>query len=121
MTILLLQIKCATLFVTHYPAVVELADLYPQRMAVYHMGYLLDEETDHELVLLYTLTAGQCPSSFGLNVARLAGIPADVIETARIRSEAFQRSSSSCDLTRKEFRRMFLTLPGGSVVFDDEN
>lgn len=93
----MIQIKCVTLFVTHYPAVVQLADLYPDRISSHHMGYLLDEDTEGEsqLVLLYSLTAGQCPSSFGLNVARLAGVPPDVIDNAKKKSEAFRRSFES--------------------------
>lgn len=38
-----LQTKCITLFVTHYPAVVQLENDIPS-VANYHMGYLLESE-----------------------------------------------------------------------------
>lgn len=46
----------------------------------------VDEKT---LVFLYTLISGKCPKSFGLNVARLAGIQPSIIEGARLKSESF--------------------------------
>jgi DNA mismatch repair protein MSH6 len=40
----------------------------------------LDEST---ITFLYTLGEGVCPKSFGINVARLAGLPEDVLSNAR--------------------------------------
>jgi len=83
--------------VTHYPAVVQLADRFPQNVANRHMGYILDKSEDSEggnqdedvLVFLYTLTEGACPKSFGLNVARLAGLEKEIIHRARIKADYF--------------------------------
>lgn len=36
--------NCLTLFVTHYPAVVQLENDVPMHVANYHMGYLLNED-----------------------------------------------------------------------------
>ena len=38
---LVTQIKCVTLFVTHYPAVVELAEIFPENVVNFHMDYLV--------------------------------------------------------------------------------
>lgn len=38
-----LQVKCMTLFVTHYPPLCELEHLYPQHVGNYHMAFLLNE------------------------------------------------------------------------------
>jgi len=38
-----LQVKCLTLFVTHYPPLCELELLYPQHVGNYHMAFLLNE------------------------------------------------------------------------------
>lgn len=43
--LVVLQVKCLTLFVTHYPAVVQLQSDIPNNIANYHMGYLLEDGT----------------------------------------------------------------------------
>ncbi|EFX62419.1 putative DNA mismatch repair ATPase Msh3, partial [Daphnia pulex] len=88
------QTKCITLFVTHYPVIVQLEDEFPGHVANYHMGYILESEKadnadcdEEALVFLYTLTPGNSPKSFGLNVARLAGIPSSITDRAKLKSE----------------------------------
>jgi DNA mismatch repair ATPase MutS len=39
---------------------------------------------------LYTLGDGPCPKSFGVNVARLAGLPDDVLQKAKAVSSLFE-------------------------------
>lgn len=38
-----LQVRCLTLFVTHYPPLCELEKLYPCYVRNYHMAFLLNE------------------------------------------------------------------------------
>ena len=40
-----------------------------------------------EVTFLYELTAGRAPRSYGLNVARLAAVPAPVLKAARLQAE----------------------------------
>lgn len=94
---LLTQTRCITLFVTHYPILVQLADRYPESIANSHMGYFLEKSSTHidspdddRLVFLYNLCEGACPQSFGINVARLAGIQTHVLHKARAKSKFFQ-------------------------------
>lgn len=42
------------------------------------------------MTFLYKLSAGSSPRSYGINVARLAGLPAAVIELALKQSRAFE-------------------------------
>lgn len=91
------QTRCITLFVTHYPILVQLADRYPESIANSHMGYFLEKSSTHidspdddRLVFLYNLCEGACPQSFGINVARLAGIQTHVLHKARAKSKFFQ-------------------------------
>ena len=42
---LCLQVKCLTLFVTHYPVLSELEQLYPDSVANYHMSFCMLDET----------------------------------------------------------------------------
>ena len=49
-----------------------------------------DAEKKHNITFLYTLGEGPCPKSFGVNVARLAGLPLDVLEKAKAVSSSFE-------------------------------
>ena len=42
-----------------------------------------------QIVFLYKFIEGECPSSFGINVALLAGLPPGVIKTAKLKSLEF--------------------------------
>ncbi|KAF8794799.1 DNA mismatch repair protein Msh3 like protein [Argiope bruennichi] len=83
------EIKCFTLFVTHYPPVVELEKHYPENISVVHMGYILkDNESDDSngietVIFLYNVVSGISKKSYGINVAALAGIPKDVLFEAQ--------------------------------------
>jgi len=48
---------------------------------------------------LYKFIKGECPKSFGLNVARMAGMPLLVLEKAKARSDAFEHNMD--ELTRR--------------------
>ena len=43
------------------------------------------------MIFLYKLKQGVCESSFGINVARIAGLPHEVIKKAKVKSEEFER------------------------------
>ncbi|GJZ90134.1 putative reverse transcriptase domain-containing protein [Tanacetum coccineum] len=43
-----------------------------------------------EVTFLYKLTLGACPKSYGVNVARLAGLPDNVLQKAATKSEEFE-------------------------------
>jgi DNA mismatch repair protein MSH6 len=67
---------CRTLFSTHYHMLTDEFAFHP-KIALYHMASELDEERQR-VVYLYTLAEGAAPSSYGMNVARLAGVPEEV-------------------------------------------
>ena len=50
-----------------------------------------DSENTSNITFLYTLGEGACPKSFGVNVARLAGLPNDVLQKAKNISEQFEK------------------------------
>ncbi|XP_046657804.1 DNA mismatch repair protein Msh3-like isoform X2 [Daphnia pulicaria] len=110
------QTKCITLFVTHYPVIVQLEDEFPGHVANYHMGYILESEKadnvqakcdEEALVFLYTLTPRNSPKSFALNVARLAGIPSSITDRAKLKSESFFTVAESQRTKIAEFKRIF--------------
>ncbi|XP_057719078.1 DNA mismatch repair protein MSH6-like [Arachis stenosperma] len=45
-----------------------------------------------EVTFLYRLTPGACPKSYGVNVARLAGLPTSVLQKAAAKSKEFEAS-----------------------------
>ncbi|MEP7167173.1 MAG: DNA mismatch repair protein MutS [Candidatus Woesebacteria bacterium] len=68
-----------TLFATHYHELQELAELFPTRIQNYHMEVI--EEKDGPR-FVHTLLQGKSTSSFGIAVAKRAGVPEKVIEIA---------------------------------------
>ncbi len=68
-----------TLFATHYHELQDLEKLFPKRIKNYHMS-VADQKG--EPVFLYTLMQGGASHSFGVAVAKLAGIPGEVITKA---------------------------------------
>ncbi len=69
---------CTTLFATHYHELTILASEYAQ---VRNMHMAIHEQRG-EIQFLYTLRAGPASKSYGLHVARLAGLPESVIQRA---------------------------------------
>ncbi|MBM4249361.1 MAG: DNA mismatch repair protein MutS [Euryarchaeota archaeon] len=70
---------CKTLFATHYHQLTELARSLP-RVKNYHMPV---KEAGEEIVFLRKVLPGSVDRSYGIQVARLAGLPRKVTERAR--------------------------------------
>ena len=71
--------KARTLFATHYHELTELGDLLPGVKNV-HVSV---KETPSEIIFLRKVEPGSADKSYGIEVARLAGLPKSVIERAR--------------------------------------
>ena len=71
--------RARTLFATHYHELTELADLLPTVKNV-HVSV---KETPNEIIFLRRVEPGCADKSYGIEVARLAGLPRSVIERAR--------------------------------------
>ncbi len=71
--------RARTLFATHYHELTELADLLPTVKNV-HVSV---KETPNEIIFLRRVEPGSADKSYGIEVARLAGLPRAVIERAR--------------------------------------
>jgi DNA mismatch repair protein MutS len=72
------EIKAKTLFATHYFELTALSDRFPS-VANYNV---LVREWKNELVFLYKIAPGRADRSYGVHVARLAGLPENVIGRA---------------------------------------
>jgi DNA mismatch repair protein MutS len=71
--------RARTLFATHYHELTELGGLLPGVKNV-HVSV---RESGHEIVFLRRVEPGSADKSYGIEVARLAGLPPAVIERAR--------------------------------------
>jgi len=68
-----------TLFATHYHELQALEEKYPKHIKNYHMAVT---EEKGEPIFLHTLLPGGASHSFGVAVAKLAGVPQSVIDKA---------------------------------------
>lgn len=73
------RVRALTLFATHYFEITRLPERLPQVGNV----HLAATEHNDRLVFLHHIQAGPASKSFGLQVAKLAGIPAAVIDSAK--------------------------------------
>ncbi len=73
------EVKCRTLFATHYH---ELTDLANTRDAVVNCNVAVREWND-EIIFLHKILPGPADKSYGIQVARLAGLPKPVLARAR--------------------------------------
>jgi DNA mismatch repair protein MutS len=73
------RVRPRTLFATHYHELTDLADALPG-VANYHV---VVREWHDDIVFLRKVEAGRSDRSYGIQVARLAGLPRDVVTRAR--------------------------------------
>jgi DNA mismatch repair protein MutS len=73
------RIGAKTIFATHYHELTQLGDLLPR---VTNLNVAV-REVGEDIVFLRRLEEGGADRSYGIQVARLAGIPRDVIQRAR--------------------------------------
>lgn len=84
------RVGARTLFATHYHELTLLAD----RLARLKNARVTVRERDGGIVFLHTVEAGAASKSYGIEVARLAGLPAAVIERARAVLRVHERAEA---------------------------
>jgi len=80
------QIGCRTLFATHYHELTELTGTLKQAV---NLNVAVREE-DGDVIFLHRLVDGAADHSYGIHVARLAGVPGTVIDRARVILESLE-------------------------------
>ena len=73
------KIGCLTLFATHYFELTELAERHPKMFN----QHLVTQEINGQLLLLHKIAPGATHRSFGLHVAKMAGLPQDLLAQAQ--------------------------------------
>ncbi|XP_020234813.1 DNA mismatch repair protein MSH6 [Cajanus cajan] len=91
------KVQCRGLFSTHYHrlAVDYLKD---PKVSLCHMACQVGTGIAglDEVTFLYRLTPGACPNSYGVNVARIAGLPSSVLQKAAAKSREFEATYGKC-------------------------
>ncbi len=82
------RIRAKTLFATHYHELTELADRVPG-VRNYHVAV---KESGSNIIFLRKVAPGSANKSYGVEVARLAGLPSAVIQRARQILETHEES-----------------------------
>lgn len=110
------KIQSLTLFVTHYPILAEYEKLYPTNVGNFHMGFIVNEtdtsasdDRKQTITFLYQLVRGMAARSYGLNVARLAGIHHDIIQGAELLSSQLEERIQKRRFQLEAFQNLMLT------------
>ncbi|MHC4623665.1 MAG: DNA mismatch repair protein MutS [Planctomycetota bacterium] len=94
------RIKCRTLFATHYHELTELAELFTNVM---NCNVAVREWMD-EVVFLHKILPGGTDKSYGIHVAKLAGVPRPILERSNEILEelesAFQKEATGEHLSK---------------------
>ncbi|KAA8496452.1 DNA mismatch repair protein Msh3 [Porphyridium purpureum] len=115
------SMQSCCLFVTHYPNVVaQMCRRDVRTCSAMYMAFLQEERESADMppriTFLYRLTAGIADCSYGLNVARLAGLPEDIVQFAGKKSEELER-----DVYRRETCAIVETLLLNAEISPTQN
>ena len=91
------EVKCRTLFATHYH---ELTDLANTREAVTNHNVAV-REWNEEIIFLHKILPGPADKSYGIQVARLAGLPKPVLQRAKAILSHLEMNSTKPDAKEK--------------------
>jgi DNA mismatch repair protein MutS len=94
-----------TLFATHYHELTALEGVIPH---VFTMNIAI-REYNNDIIFLHRLVPGPSDRSYGIEVARLAGVPAPVVQRAKIILTRLERGRSQ---NHKRVAALAMTLPG---------
>ena len=79
--------RCRTLFATHYHEMTQLSD----KLTGVANATVAVKEWEGEVIFLHEVRKGAADRSYGVQVAKLAGLPASVVERARVVLEALEK------------------------------
>lgn len=101
------QFKCRTLVATHYHEMTELASLL-RGVKNYNVAvreYRASDKQDDGIVFLYRILEGGASKSYGIHVAKLAGIPKPIIQRSKEVLDELQRAFAKESRTPQLARR----------------
>lgn len=105
--------RCRTLFATHYHQLTQLAE---ERSSVVNLSVAVREWGD-QILFLHRIVAGGTDRSYGLHVAKLAGIPDEVV--ARAQAILKELESLTPEVERRTARESAASAPADAPRTDD--
>ena len=111
------KIKARTIFATHYHELNVMSSMFPQ-IKNYRVTI---SENDGEIIFLRKVIEGSASKSYGIQVAKMAGLPQSVIKTAQDMMTKMQLDYSR-DLSANKRKNKVPTpeVPQLSLIFDNE-
>jgi DNA mismatch repair protein MutS len=103
------RIRAFTLFATHYFELTSLASVLPATENV----HLAATEHQGQIVFLHSVQPGPASQSYGIQVARLAGVPDTVLNSAQDRLQALEQSQAEQNPHQDD---LFTEPPSGSLI-----
>ncbi len=94
------HVHCKTLFSTHYHEITKLSEKIAQVKNI----HCEVKEEDGEVTFLYKMKEGSMDRSYGVNVAKLAGLPDDIINRANELLQSLENQSKIHDSQIKEIK-----------------
>ena len=111
------NIKARTIFATHYHEL----NVMPQVIPSIKNYRITISENDGEIVFLRKVVEGSASKSYGIQVAKMAGLPKSVVESAENIMVKMQKDFSK-DLSKgKSAKNIQANVPQLSLIFDKEN
>ncbi len=111
------RIHPKTLFATHYHELTEL-DMTMERIKNFHVSVKEDKDT---IVFLRKIISGPSDQSYGIHVAKLAGIPKTVIERAKeILFNLEKKELDATGIPRISYRSSQQPDPGQMLLFEED-
>lgn len=110
------QVKAKTLFATHYHELIAHVETLPHAA---NYSVAVRENQEEGVVFLYTIIKGGIDKSYGLEVAKLAGIPSSVVVKAKeILSELehIKKSESLTSINRQQQSLSSHAFPGSELI-----
>ncbi|MBI4234693.1 DNA mismatch repair protein MutS [Candidatus Peregrinibacteria bacterium] len=117
------RVGAKTLFATHYHELIELAEGLKEAV---NLSVLVRETGAEGVVFLYRVVEGAVDKSYGIEVAKLAGLPVDVVGRARgvlreLETKHIKKSAVSPDQTSIFERESKGLSAGQKLLFEDLN
>jgi DNA mismatch repair protein MutS len=101
------KIKARTLFATHYHELTKLAD---DHKGVCNLNVAVREWND-QIIFLRKIIPGGADKSYGIQVARLAGLPKEILDRAKDILAHLENSSHETAATKPRLRRSTKSMP----------
>lgn len=109
------QLRCRTLFATHYHELTQLASLLPG-VRNYNVAVT---EVEGKVVFLHQILTGAADKSYGIHVAQLAGLPPPVVQRANQILEELEKSSGQGFSLRPHAAQQAALFPETNPLLDE--